>query len=54
MNIENKLSASIEETCLNYKKDDEFKHALEKLIKNVSSDNYLEEDLISFINKIDK
>ena len=52
MNMEDNLSASIETVCSSYKKDREFKRALEKLIKNVAEGNYLEEDLVSLINRI--
>jgi hypothetical protein len=39
---------------LNNKQDQEFKLALEKLIKNAASENYLEDDLAFLITKINR
>jgi len=45
---------SIEEVCSNYKKDREFKRALEMLIKNVSTGSFLDDDLVALIAMTDK
>jgi|GEM_PF-6923464 len=48
------LSATIEEICLSHKQDHEFKRALEELIRNAASDNYLDEDIASLITRINR
>lgn len=52
MDIGKDLEDSINNVCSNYNQSEEFANALKKLIENVISDSYTEDDIISLIDRI--
>lgn len=54
MSLGKNLEDSINSVCSDYDQSEEFTNALKKLIENVISGNYVEDDLTSLIERVAK